>query len=236
MTSSIIENPGLRNQTRVFQDREEAGVYLAKALEELRGQDAIILAIPSGGVPIGLVLKSYLQLPFDLLIIRKIPIPGNPEAGFGALSFEGDMVLNEGLVHRLRLTTKEIEEEAELVRIELERRNHLFREDRPWPDLKDRTVVLVDDGLASGYTMMAAAIMVRKRDPDKIIIAVPTAPLNTLEMIETYVDKIVCFNVRNESHFAVAESYKNWHDLSREEVLALLRQHGLIGRDTKQGK
>jgi predicted phosphoribosyltransferase len=94
MTSSIIENPGLRNQTRVFQDREEAGVYLAKALEELRGQDAIILAIPSGGVPIGLVLKSYLQLPFDLLIIRKIPIPGNPEAGFGALSFEGDMVLN----------------------------------------------------------------------------------------------------------------------------------------------
>jgi predicted phosphoribosyltransferase len=78
--------------------------------------------------------------------------------------------------------------------------------------------------------------MVRKRDPAKIIIAVPTAPLNTLEMIETYVDKIVCFNVRNESHFAVAESYKNWHDLSREEVLALLRQHGLIGRDTKQGK
>jgi predicted phosphoribosyltransferase len=227
--SSIVEIPDLRNRTGVFQDREEAGLYLAKALEEFRGQDAIILAIPSGGVPIGLTVRSYLQLPLDLLIIRKIPIPGNPEAGFGALSLEGDMVLNEGLVHRLRLSSREIEEEAELVRMELERRNHLFREDRPWPRLKGRIVIMIDDGLASGYTMMAAAIMVRRHDPSQIIVAVPTAPLQTLERIETYVDKIVCLNIRTESRFAVAESYRNWYDLSSEEVLYLLRKHGLIG-------
>ena len=124
------------------------------------------LSWPSlGGVPVGLAVSSRLGLPFDLLIIRKIPIPGNTESGFGAVSLEGDMVLNDPMVRMLRLSPREIFELAEPVHEELRARNRIFREDRPWPDVRGRTVIIVDDGLASGYTMMTAARMVRRRRP-----------------------------------------------------------------------
>ena len=127
-----------------------------------RTTDALVLAIPSGGVPVGLVVSSRLDLPFDLLIIRKIPIPGYTESGFGAVSLEGDMVLNEPLVRELGLSPEEIEVLAEPVQEELQARNRIFRENRPWPELAGKTVILVDDGLASGYTMLAAVRVVRR--------------------------------------------------------------------------
>ncbi len=228
MIAKIIENQAFRDKEEVFQDREEAGTYLAKVLEEFRGRAAIILAIPSGGVPVGLAIASYLDLPFDLLIIRKIPIPGNPEAGFGALNLEGDMILNEPMVRRLGLTPEEIEQLAQPVKEELQQRNRLFRENRPWPELKGRIVILVDDGLASGYTMMTAATMVQRHSPALIVAAVPTAPLHTVEMLSRYVDIIICPNIRTEPYFAVASAYRNWYDLNREEVISLLKKHGLI--------
>ena len=109
MTAKVIEDSRLRNRVGVYRDRDDAGVYLAVALEQFRGTDAFVLAIPSGGVPVGLVVSSRLGLPFDLLIIRKIPIPGYTESGFGAVSLEGDMVLNEPLVRELGLSPEEIE-------------------------------------------------------------------------------------------------------------------------------
>ncbi len=234
MTAKIIENPEFRDRTEIFFDREEAGNYLAGVLAEYRGKEAVVLAVPSGGVPVGLAVASRLNLPFDLLIIRKIPVPGNPEAGFGAVSLEGDMVLNEPMVRRLALTSGEIERLAGPVKEELQRRNRLFREDRPWPDLKGRTVILADDGLASGYTMMAAARMVRRRRPAAVVVAVPTAPLHTVQMLTRYVDLIVCPNIRTGPYFAVAEAYQNWYDLSREEVVSLLSRHRLLDSgDTK---
>jgi predicted phosphoribosyltransferase len=192
-----------------------------------------VLAIPSGGVPIGLAISSCLGLPFDLIIIRKIPVPGNTEAGFGAVSLEGDMILNESMVRMLGLSAEEIETLAEPVRAELKFRNHIFREDRPWPDLKGRIVILADDGLASGYTMLTAARMVRRRGPERIVVAVPTASLSTINLVARDVEMIFCPNIRTGSYFAVAEAYRNWHDLSRDEVVDMLNRHNFLSGKAK---
>ncbi len=228
MAATVVDDPKLRDKSWIFAGRDEAGAHLAGMLEQFRGKDAVVLAIPSGGVPVGLAVASHLGLPFDLLIIRKIPIPGNPEAGFGAISLEGDMFLNESMVRMLGLSKEEIDELSKPVRDELQARNHIFRENRPLPDMKGKTAILVDDGLASGYTMMTAARMVRRREPSQIVVAVPTASLSTVELLASEVDMIVCPNVRSGYSFAVADAYEDWYDLSREEVVGLLRKHGLL--------
>jgi putative phosphoribosyl transferase len=216
MSAIIIEDTRLRNRLGVFEDRDEAGKILARSLEDFRGTNGVVLAIPSGGVPIGLAISTHLELPFDMLIIRKLPIPGNTEAGFGAISLEGDMILNEPMVKMLGLSDEEIEDQAELVREELNIRNRIFRGNRPGPDLKDKVAILTDDGLASGFTMMAAVHMVRRQKPKEIVVAVPTASLDTIELTAKEVDKIVCLNIRTGPYFAVAEAYRNWYNLSRE--------------------
>jgi putative phosphoribosyl transferase len=228
MAATIIEDQRFRNRTDVFQDREEAGAYLAHSLEIFRGKDAIVMAIPSGGVPIGLAIASRLKLPFDMIIIRKIPIPGNTEAGFGAISMEGDMMLNDSLVRMLGLTEQKIEELSRPVKEELAVRNRIFRNDQPWPELKGKVVILADDGLASGYTMVTAARMVRRRGPEQIVVAVPTASLHTIRLVAEEVDMIFCSNVRTGRHFAVADAYRNWYDLSRVAVVDLLKKHKFL--------
>ncbi len=230
VSAKVIEDRRLHNRLGVYRDREEAGEYLARTLEEFRGKDAFVLAIPSGGVPVGLAVSSRLGLPFDLLIIRKIPVPGNTESGFGAVSLEGDVVLNDPMVKMLRLSPSEIEELAEPVHEELLARNRIFREDRPWPDVHGKTVIIVDDGLASGYTMMAAARLVQRRGPSQIVAAVPTASASTIELLAREVDLIVCPNVRSGYSFAVADAYQNWYDLDREEVINMLMSHGYLSR------
>lgn len=219
----VNEDQELRYKVGVFEDRKDAGARLAVALERFRGQNAVILAIPSGGVPVGLEISACLGLPFDLLIIRKIPIPGNPEAGLGAVSLEGDMVINEDLASALLLSRGEIEELAKPVREELKLRNRTFREGRPWSPLEGKIVILVDDGLASGYTMSTALSMVRRQSPLKVVVAVPTAPFSALDMIGKKADEIFCLNLRASGYFAVADAYRRWRDLSREEVVEMLQ-------------
>jgi predicted phosphoribosyltransferase len=222
MSAIVFEDPRLRNRIGVFKDRNEAGEILAQSLERFREKDAIVLAVPSGGIPIGLAISSHLGLPLDILIIRKLPIPGNPEAGFGAINLEGDMILNDAMVNMVGLSEKEIEEQAESVREELKERDRIFRGNKPKTDLRGKVVILTDDGLASGYTMMASARMVRRQEPKEIVVAVPTASLRTINLMAEEVDEIICLNVRTGSYFAVAEAFRNWHDLSREEVVDLL--------------
>ncbi len=228
MSAIISEDPKIRNRSGVFEDRNEAGEILARSLESFRGKNAVVLAIPSGGVPIGLAISTHLDLSFDMLIIRKLPIPGNPEAGFGAISLEGDLILNDSLVKMLGLSDEVIEEQAELVLEELKARNRIFRGNRPQTDLKGKVVILTDDGLASGYTMMVAARMVGRQQPERIVVAVPTASLHTIDLIAEEVDEIICLNVRTGSYFAVAEAYRNWYDLSRDEVVYQLKQHKFL--------
>ena len=140
------------------------------------------------------------------------------------------MVLNEPLVRELGLSPEEIEVLAEPVQEELQARNRIFRENRPWPELAGKTVILVDDGLASGYTMLAAVRAVRRHKPSQIVVAVPTACASTIKLLAPQVDTIVCPNIRSGYSFAVADAYRNWYDLDRTEVINLLKSHGLLAK------
>lgn len=218
----LIEEVSLRNKLHVFEDRTEAGSLLAGKLIQYRDSDGIVLGIPSGGAPMAREIAVALHLPVDLMIVRKLQIPYNPEAGFGAMGPDGEIILNEALLAELGLTEDEIRTQAEKTKEVIKRRNLVFRKGRAFPSLKDRSVILVDDGLASGYTMLAAVNFVKRKMPGKIIVAVPTASKRTVELVLPEVDELVCLNVRHGISFAVADAYRNWYDLSDEEVLSII--------------
>jgi|ERR1035441_4316192 predicted phosphoribosyltransferase len=230
MTARIIENPAYRDRVSVFRDRFQAGKLLAYKLREYAGNgNVIVLAVPAGGVPVGYTVAKELAVPMDVMVVRKVQIPWNTEAGFGAITWDGKIVLNEGLVEQLDLTEEEMETSILRTKRNIQERLRKFRGDKPMPDLKDKVVVLVDDGLASGFTMLAAARSVRERAPKKIIVAVPTASLGAIELLTSEVDEIVCLNIRSGTSFAVANAYVNWYDLTDEEVLKILLES--IGKD-----
>ncbi|MDP2846207.1 MAG: phosphoribosyltransferase family protein [Candidatus Methanoperedens sp.] len=218
----LIEEVSLRNKLHVFEDRTEAGSLLAGKLIQYRDSGGIVLGIPSGGTPVAREIAAALHLPMDLMIVRKLQIPYNTEAGFGAMGPDGEIILNEGLLAQLGLTEDEIMEQAKKTEEVIKRRNQLFRGGRPFPSLKDMVVILVDDGLASGYTMLAAVGFVKRKAPKKIIVAVPTASKRTVELLLPEVDELICLNVRHGISFAVADAYRNWYDLSDEEVLSII--------------
>ncbi len=221
----LIEKWEMRDRYHVFKDRRDAGRYLAQELTSYRATDCILLAIPSGGVPVAFEISKALCIPMEVIVVRKIQIPFNPEAGFGAMGPDGEMILNEGLMAHLNLTKEEIETQARKTMEVIKRREQLFRGGRPLPHLNEKNVILVDDGLASGYTMRAAVRNVRKMLPDKVVIAVPTGAWRTVELILPEVDLLVCLNVRTRPSFAVADAYEHWYDLNDNEVLSLLQTH-----------
>jgi predicted phosphoribosyltransferase len=228
MKARLHEINELRNRQYVFKNRINAGRTLSLMLEPLYKEagDCMVLAIPSGGVPVAIEVSETLQLPLDLLIVRKLQIPGNPEAGFGAMTRDGTVFLNEPLLMELRLSEAEIEEQKQKVLYELEARNDLFRGGKPFPDLEGMSVIIIDDGLASGYTMMASIHDVRRRNAAKTIVAVPTAPVRTISRIEDMADEIYCPNVRDEVFFSVAGAYEDWYDLDHREVMRLIHEQG----------
>ncbi|QJA06967.1 phosphoribosyltransferase [Thermosulfurimonas marina] len=188
-----------------------------------KGPPGWILAIPAGGVPVAVEVARALKWPLDLLLVKKLPLPWNPEAGFGALTIEGDLLVNREAMRYFRLTEEDLAWARERAREELQKRNRLLRGGRPYPDLSGKTVLLVDDGLASGFTMLAGVQMVRRKGVSKVIVAVPTASERSLELLEPQVDEIYCPNVRSGPYFAVADAYQNWYDLDYEEVLDFLK-------------
>ncbi len=222
--AEIIEDKALRNKNYVFKDRAHAGELLARKLGAYVEPASMVLAIPSGGVPVGKVIAKELGLPLDLIMVRKLPIPYNTEAGFGSMSWDGEVMLNERLVKQLQLSDEEIIRAIEEVKHELERRIERFRGKRTFPELKGIKVIIVDDGLASGYTMLAAISSIKKRSPAGIMVAVPTASKNALDLVSPYIDEIFCLNFRETTVFAVADAYQEWHDLAEQEVLELLKK------------
>jgi putative phosphoribosyl transferase len=220
--ATLIENEELRNRNRVFADRSEAGLQLAEMLHDDVDPGSLVLAIPSGGVPVGLALARILGLDFDLVLVRKVQIPWNAEAGFGAVNLDGDIILNERLLSLLNLSGDQVERQVKTTMATIEERSRKFRQDRQFPDIVDRAVILVDDGLASGYTMQAAIAYVRKRNPGAIKVAVPTGSADTVRMLLQEVDTLCCLNIRESYPYAVAAAYRDWHDLEDEDVLALL--------------
>ena len=224
MKTNIHQIKELREQRHIFADRFEAGETLAAMLqaEYAHIPEGMVLAIPSGGIPVGIRVSQILGLPLDLLIARKLQIPGNPEAGFGAMALDGTTFYNNALLAQLRLRSSQIEAEKQRVDLELQKRNALLRAGRPFPDLIGKKVILVDDGLASGFTMLASVDMAKKAKAREMIVAVPTAPQHSVERILSEVDRIYCANITTGPYFAVAEAYRNWYDLSEKEVCDLL--------------
>jgi predicted phosphoribosyltransferase len=229
MLENLHERTEYRNRNGLFDDRFHAGRVLADMLrptfQGLAG--GVVLAIPSGGVPVGAALGDELGLELELAIVRKAQIPGNTEAGFGAVSLEGSVFLNLELLDRLGLSDSQVQAQIDVVKEELLQRNRDFRKGRPAPDLAGRHVVLTDDGLASGYTMLAALDGVARQEPESITVAVPTAPLRSIRMVAPRVDAVYCANVQEVGPFAVAAAYRKWRDLERDEVLEILRVRDL---------
>jgi len=219
----LIEDLNLRNKTLVFRDRAEAGELLSEKLKHLDPADTLVLAIPAGGVPVGYGIAKAIGLLMDVLIVRKIQIPGNTEAGFGALGPDGKTIFNERLLKTLPLTDEEINQQIGKTKRVLEERERAYRGSRPFPDLKDKVAVIVDDGLASGYTMLEAVNFVKRKQAKEIIVAVPTASKSSIGLLLPEVDEIYCLNVREFYPFAVAEAYMKWYDVGDEEVITLLK-------------
>jgi predicted phosphoribosyltransferase len=223
MKSSLITEDALRDKVYVFEDRHDAGRKLSQKLIDYKNTNAIILAIPSGGIPVASEIAKFLNLQMDLILVRKIQIPWNTEAGFGAINPDGEAIFNEDLLKKIGLSEDEVNSQIKKTEDILRKRNELFRGEKQFPVIKNKPIVLVDDGLASGYTMLAALRFVRRREPQKIIIAVPTGSLRTVELVLNKVDKLVCLNIRAGFPFAVADAYRNWHDLTDAEIQSLLK-------------
>ena len=226
--AEILEESNFRNRIHIFDDRFHAGELLAGKLKEYRGKkDTYVLAIPAGGVPVAFAVSKKLKIPLDLVITRKLHVPWNREVGFGAISWDGTMFLNEPLIASLGLNREDIDrcvvEEKEVIR----RRLKKFRGDKPFPDLKDKTAIIVDDGLASGFSMLTTLKTIEPMDANELIVAVPTAPISAISLIKSYADKVVCLNIRSGPVFAVAEAYKVWYDLKDEDVMDVLKLTGL---------
>ena len=221
--ANLIEDRSLKDKVYVFKDRKEAGWLLAQKLSGYKDVNGIVFGIPSGGVPVAAEIAKVLGLSLDVIIVRKIQLPDNTEAGFGAVGPDGEVSLNMNLISQLRLTEEEVKKQIQITVDTIKRRNELFREGRPFPLLKNKVVIIVDDGLASGYTMLSAVDFIKRHKPEKVVIAVPTAPKGTVDLISSRVDELVCLNVRSGFTFAVADAYENWYDLQAEEVISILK-------------
>ncbi len=212
-----------REQAR-FENRYDAGRQLAKQLGEYKGQSVVVLAIPNGGVPVALEVALALEADLDLVISRKIPLPLNPEAGCGAVADDGTVILNEEVVKRMGLSPHQINYQVNQVRVDIRQRSLLYRQDRPLTVVSGKTVIIIDDGLASGFTMMAAVASVRRRRPKEIVVAVPVASATALEQLEKVAYKVVILAKGTMPKFYVADFYRYWHDLSDDEVTQCLKE------------
>lgn len=208
----------------LFDNRYDAAGQLAAQLGEYKGQSVVVLAIPNGGVPVGLEVALALETDLDLVISRKIPLPLNPEAGFGAVADDGTVILNEEVVKRLDLSPHQINYQINLVRVEIRRRSLLYRRDRPLPVVDGKSVIIVDDGLASGFTMRAAVASVRRRQPREIVVAIPVTSAVALEQVRKVVDKVITLATGTMAKFYIADFYRYWHDLSDAEALQCLKE------------
>ena len=221
---NVVEIPELRNLTNIFNNREHAGIILADMMVDYKGTDSIVFGIPAGGVPVAAPMASFLNLILDVAVVSKITLPWNTEAGYGAVAFDGTVKLNQGVLQQIGLTDDQINSGIEKASIKVNRRFKEFRGVKPFPDLKKHTAILVDDGIASGFTMLVAVEALQKTGADKVVVAVPTAHLQSLERVAPEVDKIFCANIRDGWGFAVADAYQNWYDVNEEEVNKILKR------------
>jgi predicted phosphoribosyltransferase len=215
---------------RLFRDRREAGRLLAAQLAGYANRPGVlVLALPRGGVPVGFEVARALGAPLDVFVVRKLGVPGHEELAMGAIATGGVRILNEALVRALGVPDHLIEAVAAKKQEELARREGLYRGDRPAPDVRGRTVILVDDGLATGATMQAAVKALRQQHPARIVIAVPIAAPETCDDLKTEADDVVCA-VTPEPFYAVGLWYEDFTQTTDEEVRDLLARSVQPGR------
>jgi len=212
----------------MFEDRKNAGEKLANALKKYlprrqagKNKKVLVLAIPKGGVEVAYSVAKYLKADFSLLISRKLPFPDNPESGFGAIAEDGSVFINEEAARWI--SQKEIERIKKEQIEEISRRIEILRKGKPLPKISGRTVILIDDGLAMGSTMRAAITLCKKQEAKKIIVAAPVSSKDVAEEIGKLVDEIIVLE-KPEFFHAVAQVYKNWYDVSDEEVIGIMRK------------
>lgn len=230
---NIFELPELRNRTQVFRDRGHAGTVLADMLAAFHGEHGFVLGIPAGGVPVAAEIARRLRWPLDVAVVSKITLPWNTEAGYGAVAFDGTVRLNQELIERLALGEEVVQEGIARTREKVRRRVARLRGDRPFPDLRDCFALLVDDGLASGFTLLTAVDALRKLGAAKIVAALPTGHLEAVHKIVAATGAVYCANIRQGWGFAVAEAYENWSDVAEdvavrtlEDFTATMSRHG----------
>ena len=211
-----------RHAERPFANRADAGRKLAtKLMAYAKSPNLLVLALPRGGVPIAYEIARALQAPLDIFLVRKLGVPWNEELAMGAIASGGVRVLNPEALGWSELSSSIIDDVAKREQKELERREHLYRGDRPALEIQDRTVILVDDGLATGATMRAAAIALRRKKPMKIVVAVPVAPPETCEALRSEVEEVIC-GITPEPFIAVGAWYSDFSQTRDDEVRQLL--------------
>lgn len=211
-----------------FENRVEAGRRLAELLSDYRDRDnVIVLALPRGGVPVGLEVARRLHAPLDLMLVRKLGVPGHEELAMGAIA-SGARVLNEDVIINCGISESALERETRAEQAELERRARRYRGDRPWPQLANRCVILVDDGIATGATMAVAARAVRAQRPAELVIAVPVAPPATIERFAPLADRFVC-PLQPMSFWAIGAWYRDFTQLSDEQVIDMMQEADNLG-------
>jgi putative phosphoribosyl transferase len=208
--------------SKLFIDKVDAGKQLSSALASLKSQNAIVLAIPRGGVVVGYEIARALGTPLDVIIPRKLGAPGDPELAIGAVAEDGTVILNEELASYLNVTEEYLREESAKQRLEITRRLKSYRGNAPYPNLKNRVVIVVDDGIATGYTMRAALASVRKRGAKTVVMAVPVGPASTIAEMQKYADQVICLHTP-DPFYAIGQFYENFAQTTDEEVIKLLK-------------
>jgi predicted phosphoribosyltransferase len=210
-----------------YLDRHHAGMVLAKLLKEYnRQKDTIVLALPRGGVPVAYEIATKLCLSLDVFIVRKLGVPGHEELAMGALASGGTVVFNDEIINYLQIQKSSIDRIIQSEQEELTRRDHLYRGNKPFPDLAGKTIILVDDGIATGSTMKAAIMALQLKQPKEIIVAVPVAARSTCDEMAGLVKTLICPLQPVDFH-AVGLWYDNFSQTSDEEVIELLEQSRL---------
>jgi len=211
----------------VFENRYDAGRKLAEKLTEFANSSPVVLAIPNGGVAVALGVALAIGAEFDLVISRKLPLPLSPEGGFGSVTDDGTIILDEAMVKHAGLSQQQIDYQVNRVRANIKHRSLLYHKDRRPLSITNRTVIIVDDGLASGYTMKAAIASLRKRKPAKIVAAVPVGPERVVNEIRKVADRVVTCVVGTKPEFYVADYYRTWYDTTDNEVLTCLKEFSM---------
>lgn len=205
-----------------FKDREEAGKELARALEGFKGQDVVVLGVPRGGVIVAREVAEALGSPLDIVVTRKIGAPGEPEFALGAVTQEGDVIVDSGAAESVGATAEYLQEEARRKKSEVKERMRGLRGDMPYLSLEGKTVIIIDDGMATGNSMKAAVQSVRKRGPKEVVVAVPVAPREAVAELSMEGSRVVCLE-QPRFFFAIGEFYKDFQQVEDSEVRELLQ-------------